>query len=528
MNYPIWDVSFGAGLLIALVAGLHVFVSHFAVGGGLFLVLTEQKALKNNDHALLNWLKSHTKFFVLLTVVYGAVSGVGIWFTIGLIAPTATSDLIHIFVWGWAIEWVFFFLEITAALLYLYGWDKLDSRLHMWFGWIYFWAAFASLVVINGIITFMLTPGSWIDVHKFWIGFFNPTYFPSLLFRSAICLALAGIYALITASVQKDPSLKARIVRWGALWTIPSLLALIALGWWYIHEVPASLFLSARGPMPTATHYAFLAWSLLAATFVLMLLALFTPRRMHLAFALAIGLIALGAMDSFEFVREDVRKPFVIENYLYDNSLYATATPGDGGFNVDNLNAIGVLHAAQWVNQRTITPDNQIAVGHEIFRVECQACHTPNSYRGIHQLIENRQWDPATTRAMLSGLALMHNGVMPPFAGTDAERNALAAYLTSLQSTTPIQSADGKTIFTNNCSMCHTDHPNDLFFSGIDPNPQTAADSLKDLTSIFPLMPDLKLTDAQRTSLVQYINTLRAQHPVPTQHAAIQPLEGGK
>ena len=36
MNYPVWDVAFGAGLLIAVVAILHVFVSHFAVGGGLF------------------------------------------------------------------------------------------------------------------------------------------------------------------------------------------------------------------------------------------------------------------------------------------------------------------------------------------------------------------------------------------------------------------------------------------------------------------------------------------------------------
>jgi len=53
MNYPVWDVAFGAGLLMALVAGLHVFVSHFAVGGGLFLVLTEWKARRSNDAALL-------------------------------------------------------------------------------------------------------------------------------------------------------------------------------------------------------------------------------------------------------------------------------------------------------------------------------------------------------------------------------------------------------------------------------------------------------------------------------------------
>jgi cytochrome bd-type quinol oxidase subunit 1 len=119
MNYPVWNVAFGAGLLIAVVAILHVFVSHFAVGGGLFLVVTERKARRNKDSALLEWLKSHTKFFVLVTVVFGVVSGVGIWFTIGLISPMATSNLIHAYVWGWAIEWIFFFVEITAALLYL-------------------------------------------------------------------------------------------------------------------------------------------------------------------------------------------------------------------------------------------------------------------------------------------------------------------------------------------------------------------------------------------------------------------------
>ncbi len=93
MNYPVWDVAFGAGLPIAAVSILHVFVSHFAVGGGLFLVLTEKRDYRTSDGELLKWLKSHTKFFVLVTVVFGAVSGVGIWFTIGLINPSATSSL---------------------------------------------------------------------------------------------------------------------------------------------------------------------------------------------------------------------------------------------------------------------------------------------------------------------------------------------------------------------------------------------------------------------------------------------------
>jgi len=525
MNYPVWDVTFGAGLLIALVAILHVFVSHFAVGGGLFLVVTEHKARHKNDTALLGWLKKHTKFFVLVTVVFGAISGVGIWFTIGLISPTATSNLIHAYVWGWAIEWVFFFLEITAALLYLYGWDKLEPGLHEWYGWIYFVAAYLSLVIINGIIAFMLTSGSWTKNHEFWKGFFNPTYFPSLAFRTAIALALAGIYALITASVEKDAGLKARIVRWSAWWIVPSLAVLPFLAWWYIRRIPADVWASARGPMPTATHYAGFAVVLLAVTFVLSLVSLISPGRMHLFFSLLVALVALGAMGSFEFVREAIRKPFVISNYLYANSLYSTQIPGDAGFSVDEVNAAGVLPSAKWVSNRDLTGSNQAGVGHEIFRVECQSCHTANAYRGLKHYIALRQWDESKIQAMVGGLEFMHNGVMPPFAGTDAERGALAVYLNTIEPISNEAAAattDGKTVFDQNCSMCHRVNANDPLFKNLTSDPAAAREALKDLTALFPLMPDLKLTDPQRAALVEWMNAQRSAKGFDN------PAQGGK
>ncbi|MGC2323926.1 MAG: cytochrome ubiquinol oxidase subunit I, partial [Terriglobales bacterium] len=180
MNYPVWQLGFPGGLLIAAVAVLHVFVSHFAVGGGAYLVITEHLGYRRNDPDLLLYVKRHSKFFALLTLVFGAVSGVGIWFTIGLVSPEATSSLIHTFVWGWAIEWVFFFVEIAAALIYAYNWERLDRRTHLAIGWIYFIAAWLSLAVINGIITYMLTPGQWLQSKSFWDGILNPTYLPSL------------------------------------------------------------------------------------------------------------------------------------------------------------------------------------------------------------------------------------------------------------------------------------------------------------------------------------------------------------
>jgi mono/diheme cytochrome c family protein/cytochrome bd-type quinol oxidase subunit 1 len=520
MNYPVWDVAFGSGLLIAIVSILHVFVSHFAVGGGLFLVLTERRALRQADSALLGWLRSHTKFFVLVTVVFGAISGVGIWFTIGLIQPSATSSLIHAYVWGWAMEWVFFFLEITAALLYLYGWDKLPPKRHLWYGWVYFLSAFASMVIINGIITFMLTSGKWIQTHAFWTGFFNPTYFPSLAVRTAIALALAGIYALVSASRLKDASLKARLVKWSAAWILPSMAVLPALGWWYIRQIPPELWSTAQDAMP-ASRSALAAGLCAIVTFALVLFTLLRPARLRMAYSLAVLLAALGAMGAFEFVREGVRKPFVIANYLYGNSLYAPPSGVKGGFSVEEADRAGVLNTARWVQHTGTVNGDDVSAGREIFRVECQSCHTKDAYRGVAQLLTARQWDQTALKAMLGSLDLAHNGVMPPFAGTDAERDALAAYLSTLYrpGTPP---SEGQQVFNRNCAACHEAAPQDSAVAAIrDQDAQTASDSLKDLPALFVRMPDLKLDGQQRVALVLWIQTRfpgrgQPQHPTPT------------
>lgn len=55
MNYPFWEVPFiGSGWVIGILSIFHVMISHFAVGGGLYLALAERKALREQRR---DWLE---------------------------------------------------------------------------------------------------------------------------------------------------------------------------------------------------------------------------------------------------------------------------------------------------------------------------------------------------------------------------------------------------------------------------------------------------------------------------------------
>ena len=171
MNYPIWELyNLNSGTLVALISTIHAYVAHLAVGGGLFLWLTDLKAVRENDPFVASYVKKHTWFFLLLTMVFGGVSGVGIWFIIALANPAATSALIHNFVFGWAIEWVFFIGEIVALLIYHYRHDQMKQKDRLMVVFLYFLFAWLSMVIINGILSFMLTPGTWLETKGFWDG----------------------------------------------------------------------------------------------------------------------------------------------------------------------------------------------------------------------------------------------------------------------------------------------------------------------------------------------------------------------
>jgi mono/diheme cytochrome c family protein len=442
MNYPVWELEMGPGLLIAIVAILHVYVSHFAIGGGLFLVLTEHYAYRKDDKHLRDYLIKHSKFFALVTLVFGSISGVGIWFTIGLVSPAATSSLIHLFVWGWATEWAMFIVEIAAAIVYYQTWDRVSRTTHLAVGWVYFIFAFLSLVVINGIVTFMLTPGEWLQTGSFWDAFFNPTYWPSLFARTAFCIGLAGIYALVTGSFHKHKATRERIVRYAAIWGLVGTLLAIPSLWWYHNLLPAgSAELLAGGMPPAAFAAKVIVWGGLALA-VIFLAPLFFPKHFGPGSAITFAITALLVFGASEWVRESIRKPYIIHGYMYGNGMLVT----DAG---DLPNRGGILANALWAEHKT--PEADVAVGKEVFRLACRSCHTLEGYDGLREPL--RGLDEQYIYELIGRVEFVR-GQMPPFPGVETERRALAMYLAS-EAGTEWAMVSGEEVFYKRCGFCH-------------------------------------------------------------------------
>lgn len=424
MEYPLWELTtLGGGFWIAFIATVHVYVAHFAVGGGLFLVLTERAAYRQNNIDLLNYAKKHTRFFLLLTMAFGAVSGVAIWFTIALIAPQATITLIHQFVFAWAAEWVCFVGEIVALVVYYYTWETMDRDDHMKVGWLYFIFGWFSLFLINGIVGFMLTPGEWLQTKNFWDGLFNPSFWPSLVFRSLFSAACAGLFGFVTATRIKDDATRTSVLRTCAAWTILGVLATVASGWWYVAALPQGQYDMIMLKSHRVMDYMQWFW-IFAGLTVLggLTLALRIPKAVGFPLALAVLMAGLGLFGSFEFIREAGRKPYLIWNHTYSNSIIKAHVPV--------INQQGAIATAKWAPpglKEGITEANELAAGQYLFQLQCAACH---SIGGPMNEIRKRthMYDANGMDAFLSGMGKLVP-YMPPFVGTETERTALARYI---------------------------------------------------------------------------------------------------
>jgi len=452
-DFPFLDIPrAGGGMVIAMIALVHVLLAHYAVGTGILLYGFERADPDGTRPGIQRIQKLLGISVIYVSFVIGAITGVGIWFAISLFSPDATQHLIQRFVWLWATEWTFFVVEIVTGYLYYYRRDALSLKARRQLAGIYALAAWGSLLVITGILSYMLTARAGNAL----VAWNNASVWPSVALRSLSSLAIASLVVLTLiaftpwfgysreSAERKDVTrVVYRYMQWFFL--------LLPLALWYRLTIPGLSVSYAEGSsIPISM---FLAETALFSS-ILTIVAWYAHRRLRtLQLEAAFLLLVMGIVATFtaEFVREGIRKPYIIHPILYSNGIWAgdeqewqhQAEALGSVLKVDRLypgtpreKPAGTWQLPTVATYTTLSPAQR---GESIYKSQCMICHTRDGFNALTEL--TRAWgDREYARGVIRTLHTARP-YMPPFIGTPQDEDDLATYIQSLSKPEP---ADGR------------------------------------------------------------------------------------
>jgi len=348
-----------------------------------------------------------------------------------------------------------FVVELVSAFIFLYYWDRLAEKTHLTIGWIYATAAWISLVLITGITAFMLNSGRWPfdpDSHNFWAAFFNPQFLPQMIARTGGALLLSSLYVYLHASLTiRNAKLRDMIAARSAR---PAMLGAIlvtvgGVGWYYCLPDTAAATLASAAVLNVLMA---LIFALTAVVFVLLYVGPYrNPGWLSPGFDGSLCLFGIAAFTTGEFIREAVRKPFVVDGVVLANQVLPkeVARLREGGYMLggvwtkaylaENYSDLVVSHTSpashkdEWLFRPselpTLSHEDRVLLGKVIFLHHCNDCHAERlGYSAVGPLLQGRSRTVVLDRIK----RLDDNYFMPPWCGTDDEAELLADYLMTI------------------------------------------------------------------------------------------------
>lgn len=140
---------------MAVSLGFHIIFAVVGIGMPVLMVIAERRWQKTGDAIHLDLAKRWAKGTAILFAV-GAVSGTVLSFELGLLWPQFMEFAGGIIGMPFSLEGFAFFTEAIFLGIYLYGWDRISPRAHLWAG-----VAVAVSGAASGI--FVVTANSWMN-----------------------------------------------------------------------------------------------------------------------------------------------------------------------------------------------------------------------------------------------------------------------------------------------------------------------------------------------------------------------------
>lgn len=470
MDFPMFHLDWlNNRMLIAMIAILHVIINHgLAVGFMPFVTWLEQRGVSRSGKDQITDMEWDTMVYQLMKVAFiitttiGAMTGVGIWFSVALVSPASIGSLIRVFYWAWFIEWLVFVTEVVLIMIYFLTWKNSNTTLkaklrHINFGWYLSIFSWITMAIIVSILGFMMDPGNWETNKSLLNGFTNPIYLPQLIFRTPTAMLVGGIFGmfLITVFTKSGTDMRNNAVKYASKWLI--LWAPISLigAFIYYKAIPEAMtanMSTAVGTMDFAKYYDLLKYFVAGGvgfTLVIGFIGIYKTKLLKPYIIIIPVITAMAYLGFFERVREFVRKPFVIGQYMYSNLLLKE------DYYVYKQD--GILKYATYTSVNEVTEDNKIEAGKNVFVIACSRCHTAQGVNSVVDVFEKMYGvgNPLDINSMAGYIPNMHNGrtFMPEFPGNEKEANALATYVKYLQQTGDVLEGaqeEGITINPNN------------------------------------------------------------------------------
>lgn len=426
--------EYGSAWLMGITGTIHILASHTSVGAAMLFAFLAYKAYKEDRPELYTYMKKYGMFLLVFSYVIGSITGPGIWYTATAASPRGISALIHNFVWVWATEWVFFIYEVIGVFALVYFIGKIDRKTHLKLTYTFALASVGTLMLIIGIISFMMWPGT----DAFFVtgsasdAFFGLNTFPHMFLRIGFMIMMSGVIGLVISSAIDNWELRSELTRKMGIVSMLGGFVTLFFFMWYISTLPetADELLAMYLPDILATRI-----GLMVAFTLYFALAVFLPRLVNrpLAATMVVVILVVGLWPG-EKLRESLRKPYVAGQYIYSNQIISRDVPGKGiKSEVEKLAQAGFLKASPWVPERlrTITPENRLEAGELLTKRACSNCHSLEKTGKFRPLMDKMAgWDADTIKTfMQSSLATGSIPYMPKIALPDEEFEAMAAWI---------------------------------------------------------------------------------------------------
>ena len=424
----------GSAWLMGITGTIHILASHTSVGAAMLFAFLAYKAYKEDRADLYEYMKKYGMFLLIFSYVIGSITGPGIWYTATAASPRGISALIHNFVWVWATEWVFFVYEVIGVFALVYFIGKVDRKTHLKLTYTFALASLGTLMLIIGIISFMMWPGTdaFYTTGSASDAFFGLNTFPHMFLRIGFMIMMSGVIGMVISSALPNQELRSELTRKMGIVSMLGGFVTMFFFMWYVSTLPESAEVLMGIYMPDIIGTRI---GLMVAFSLYFAIAIFAPRFINrpLASVMVVVVLIVGLWPG-EKLRESLRKPYVAGRYMYSNQIISRDVPGKGiKSEIDTLARVGFLGASPWIPDRlrTITEENKLEVGELLTKRACSNCHSlePNGkFRPLMAKLAG--WDAQTIKTfMQTSLATGAIPYMPKIALPEAEFDAMAAWI---------------------------------------------------------------------------------------------------